>query len=138
MLEHEWKDALARRVRAARGLESQATFARRAGLSVRLIGTIEGRQLRAWPRESTLVRMALAAGEDPEVWLRSVGRPFSTDTVRSIVEVARGRVRPPYAALERQLATERDQANELRRCVIVLTDLLLRKVEIVDERKKES
>jgi transcriptional regulator with XRE-family HTH domain len=68
-----WKESLATELRVARGKDSQAEVAARSGVSDRTIGLIEQQKIKKKPRPDTIVRLALATGNDPDQWLAKVG-----------------------------------------------------------------
>lgn len=89
---NEWKEELARRLRAARGLESQGSLAGRSGVSDRTIGLIEQAALTRPPKPVTLARLAIATGRDPTEWLACAGLMMRKEDIDAIRDVAKVRV----------------------------------------------
>lgn len=85
-----WKAEFATRLRAARLLGlSQADLGRQSGVSERMVSLIETGKLTHAPRASTIVRLALAIGDDPQEWLRLAARAMSDKDISALREAVR-------------------------------------------------
>jgi len=89
----DWKEDLARRLRAARGLESQGRLAGRSGVSDRTIGLIEQAGLKRAPSPVTVARLALATGRDPTEWLACAGLTMRPEDIDALRDDTKGRAR---------------------------------------------
>jgi transcriptional regulator with XRE-family HTH domain len=110
MMHPDWKEELARRLLTARGMESQAQVAARAGVSDRTIGLLETKKLKTPPRSRTLARLAIATGCDPMEWLSFIGVTIHTSEIESLRGSIRMKVSweqlEPAEEIKRQLRTE--------------------------------
>lgn len=87
-----WKSVLSQLVRGARGTESQVVYARCAKVSDRLIGQIENKTIKNKPRIKTIIKLALGAGESPQIWLKKLKiriAVIGTSPERSDIPVSR-------------------------------------------------
>lgn len=91
-----WKEELAFRLLAARGTESQAEVAARAGISDRTIGLIETKKIKKPPCPQTLARLALATGSDPVEWLSIIHQAIAPDEIELL------RKKMPERLIQRQ------------------------------------
>jgi transcriptional regulator with XRE-family HTH domain len=80
----DWKESLATELKSARGDYSQAQIAARSKVSDRTIGLIEQKKVATKPRPQTIVRLALATGQNPHRWLAKVGYHMTTQAVDRI------------------------------------------------------
>lgn len=127
----KWREDLGRRLRSARGTESQGSLAARSGVSDRTISALEQRRLERIPRPGTIARLAIATAQDPLDWLACVGlaiEPREIDRLRELIGVRASPERlKPYdvieqeyrAYVEKQLARFKPH-KELEEEVIVL------------------
>ena len=83
-MKKNWKAELAKRVTGGRGEMSQAQLAFRAGISDRTISLIENMKLSVEPRPKTVIRLALAVGNDPLKWLAIFGDTASPELIENI------------------------------------------------------
>lgn len=82
----DWKRReLASKLRAARGIESQGKLAARSGVSDGTISLLEQAQLKRIPKPVTIVRLALATGNDPKEWLTLTGAKVANEEMSRII-----------------------------------------------------
>jgi transcriptional regulator with XRE-family HTH domain len=94
-LSEEWPMALGRRLREARlaGKESQAALAARCHVSDRTIGLLEQGRLQNKPRASTIARLAIATGSDPEDWIKAAGLEADHSAIAIAAQQVKSRVK---------------------------------------------